>query len=291
MKINFSICIIARNEAKSLPRLIESLKDFQLKGGEVILVDTGSTDKTVDVAEKAGFKVTSVGSKFLITISEDLAKQINERFIVNNEPNVINTRDKIFDYASARNYAASLASNELISYVDCDEAFTKLDLENIDELIKHGFQQFEYNFIFAHKPDGSPAIQFIQSKMYDRRKLRWFGVVHEVLQPIVGGIINKIQMSEKIFLLEHFQNQETNREGYLKGLAYDCYMNPDKDRNSHYFSREMLYKGRLKSAIREFVRHINMRRWPAERAQSMIFMGNCYGYLSTIKKSEEQITK
>jgi len=41
----------------------------------------------------------------------------------------------------------------------------------------------------------------------------------------------------------------------------------------------MLWTGRPKSAIREFERHIAMKKWPTERAQSMIFIGDGYGML------------
>jgi tetratricopeptide (TPR) repeat protein len=87
-------------------------------------------------------------------------------------------------------------------------------------------------------------------------------------------------LNEGIFKLEHWQNQETNRSGYLRGLAVDCYKNPGKDRNSHYFARELMYCNRFLSAIKEFARHIAMNKWPAERAQSMIHVGDCYGYLN-----------
>ncbi len=79
--------------------------------------------------------------------------------------------------------------------------------------------------------------------------------------------------------LEHYQNETTNRSGYLKGLAVDCFNNPDNDRNSHYFAREMMYLGRYKSAIKEFKRHFEMGRWSTEAAQSALYIGDCYNYL------------
>jgi glycosyltransferase involved in cell wall biosynthesis len=48
---HFSVALIARNEEKTLPRLIESLSEFQRFGGEILLLDTGSTDNTVQVAK------------------------------------------------------------------------------------------------------------------------------------------------------------------------------------------------------------------------------------------------
>lgn len=90
---------------------------------------------------------------------------------------------------------------------------------------------------------------------------------------------NKIYLGEDIIKLEHYQNEQTNRSGYLKGLAIDCYNNPDNDRNSHYFAREMMYLGRFKSAIKEFLNHISMNRWPTEAAQSMLYVGDCYAHM------------
>ncbi len=77
--------------------------------------------------------------------------------------------------------------------------------------------------------------------------------------------------------IEHWQNEKTNRSGYLRGLAYDCYLNPQNDRNAHYLARELMWNGRPKSAVQEFKRHLSLPTawWKAERAESMIFIGDC----------------
>ena len=49
-----SACLIAKNEALTLPKCLESLQGV---ADEIILVDTGSTDKTVEIAESFGAKV------------------------------------------------------------------------------------------------------------------------------------------------------------------------------------------------------------------------------------------
>ena len=76
--------------------------------------------------------------------------------------------------------------------------------------------------------------------------------------------------------LEHYQNTETDRTKYLAGLAWACAVETDNDRNSHYFARELMYRGRYFSAIKEFQRHIAMNKWADERGQSMVYMGECY---------------
>ena len=55
---------------------------------------------------------------------------------------------------------------------------------------------------------------------------------------------------------------------------------------SHYLAREMMYTGRNRSAIKEFERHVQMNGWSAERAQSFIYAGDCYGKLNM---PEEQV--
>jgi glycosyltransferase involved in cell wall biosynthesis len=50
----FSVALIAKNESKTLPRLIASLAEFKERGGEIILADTGSTDGTPKVAADLG---------------------------------------------------------------------------------------------------------------------------------------------------------------------------------------------------------------------------------------------
>lgn len=270
--MNFSFALIARNEEKTLPKLLRSLNHFKERGGKVVVLDTGSKDKTVEVAKEWGCDVYEVGDKFRRTIDAKTAKDINAQFVEEGEREVVFEGDSLFDYASARNYVASLAPTDFIFTPDADEAWTTFDIDNVEELIKQGVEQLEYNFVFSHLPDGSPAIKFMHCKAYDRRKLKWTGIVHEILT----GHANKHFVGEDTLYLEHFQNSETNRTGYLRGLALDLFENPLNDRNCHYFGRELLWNNRPKSAIKVLTRHLELSTWSAEKSQSMIFIGDAY---------------
>jgi tetratricopeptide (TPR) repeat protein len=161
----------------------------------------------------------------------------------------------------------------MICMPDCDEVFTTLDLDAVSAAIAAGAEQLEYDFVYAHDAEGRPSVQFKHSKFYDRRKLKWRGVVHEVLH---GWKVQPVYLPPSAIRLEHFQKAETNRSGYLRGLALDCFENPDNDRNSHYFGRELYYTGRYRSALRELDRHIDMRGWAQERGQSAVLKGLCW---------------
>lgn len=279
----FDIVLIARNESKTLPRLVKSLAEFQERGGMIYVLDTGSTDNTAEIARSLGCTVEEVGDRFRQVIKEQEAKDINDRFVVAGESPVVHAGEALFDFAAARNYAATLATQDMIATPDCDEIYTKFDIDGINKAIKGGATQLEYNFVFSHDPFGNPIISFRHCKFYSRSLLKWVGVVHEVLR----GEANRVFLDNDVIRLEHWQNHETNRSGYLKGLAVDCFQNPDNDRNSHYFAREMYYTGRWRSAIKEFERHIAMDRWPAERCQSMVYMGECYAAIGQDDKALE----
>ncbi len=187
MTPNFSIVLIARNEAKTLPRLMASLKEFKRLGGQVILVDTGSTDDTVKVANSFGCEVTEVGDRFRRVIGKEEAGLINARFILGHlgEEDVVKEGDSLFDYASARNFAASLAKNDWCWMPDCDEAFTVFDLDALIGVISDPtVDRLCYEFVFSHDSMGKPAIAFKHSKCYRRSKMLWRGIIHEVLQDI-----------------------------------------------------------------------------------------------------------
>lgn len=276
--MKFSIVLIARNESKTLPHLLKSLTEFKKKGGEVLLLDTGSTDNTVSVAKGLGCTVHAVGDKFLTVIDKALCEKINSHFVVEGESPVVKEGDTLFDFASARNFIASFSKTDWVWMPDCDEMFSKFDLGAIENAINDKtISRLEYEFVFSHDAAGDPAIRFMHSKMYRKSILQWKGIIHEILTPVEGSIPKgATYLPEDKVLLEHFQNVETNRNGYLKGLALDCYMHPESDRNSHYLGREMLWANRPKSAIRELERHIAMDKWPAERSQSMIYIGDAY---------------
>ena len=278
-KPKFSVVLIARNESKTLPRLVGSLKEFQERGGEIVLLDTGSTDGTAQIARDLGCQVQEVGEKFLITVDEKMAKRMNEKFSAN-EGELVKAGAKIFDYSSARNYIANFSSNDMIATPDCDEIFTRFDIDAINAAIDGGVDQLEYNFVFSHDNEGNEMIKFMHSKFYNRMKLVWVGVIHEVLQTIDPNTsVNRRFLDESMIKLEHWQNPETNRSHYLTGLLYDCYMNPDNDRNAHYLGRELMYAGKLNSAMRQLERHVDMKKWPTEASQSMIFIGDCQFHL------------
>lgn len=96
--MELSLCMIVRDEATNLPACLDSVQDLV---DEMIIVDTGSTDNTIDIAEAYGAKV--------------------ESYTWQN------------DFAIARNYGLQFAQGEWILVLDADEI---LDADVIPQIIE-----------------------------------------------------------------------------------------------------------------------------------------------------------
>ena len=92
-KIPITVCIIAKNEEKHIENCLKNLKKYDL---EVIVTDTGSTDRTKEIAEKYADKVVDF--------------------------------EWVNDFSAARNYCTSFATNNWILAIDCDEYVTNIDV-------------------------------------------------------------------------------------------------------------------------------------------------------------------
>jgi hypothetical protein len=268
----FSVVVIAKDEAKTLPkRLLPSLAGFLRCGGQVVLLDTGSQDGTPDIARQGGCEVHEVGTRFVRRISAPEAKAINTLFGNPGEPEIVAAGAAFFDFAEARNHAATLAGNDMVLIADCDEGFTRLDIGAINRLIEAGHRKIDIPYVHSHDAQGRPVTKFHRAVLYDRRVCSYSCCVHEV----VTGPVATHYADESVIVQEHWPEQHAHRTCYLPGLAWDCFQHLEKDRQSHYFARELMWSGRPRAALAEFQRHMGLRGWPAEQGMSAVYCGDC----------------
>ena len=289
----FDILCLTHNSEKTLPLMFSSLSEFSSRQGRIIICDTGSTDGSVALARSMGAHVAEAGEQFVHTIDAATAAAINERFVVEGEEPIVKDGSRYFHFAEARNFCLSLAVNDWVAWIDSDEAFVRLDIDKLNEVMANpDISLIEYLFAYAwnRPPDlsnpndlGVPGLEFVQAKTFRHLRMNW-GIlpVHELVTPLdnpaPGGLGNFLLPKES-FYLGHWQQAADHRSNYLVGLGASCFKIPTSDRNAHNLAREMMYHGRPKSAIKEFQRHIAMGGWPAERAESWALMGDCFGQI------------
>ena len=150
-----SVCIITKNEEEKLGRLLESLKPY---GFEIVIVDTGSTDRTKEIAQRYTEKVFDF--------------------------------EWIADFSAARNFAASAATNRWIMVMDADEWIESVDTEELLYFIRHcpdSMGSVWMNNVTGSPDHPGPVSRIHIERLYDRKKYHYIFPVHEQLAPRHSG--------------------------------------------------------------------------------------------------------
>ncbi len=149
--IKLTACLIVKNEEQTLPRCLSSLTAVC---DEIIVVDTGSSDKTVEIAESYGATIGHF--------------------------------DWINDFSAARNHALSLATGNWILWIDADE---ELDPGGIT-MLREGLMRPHFGGYFIKiinfMTEGSRTDQYVHTpvRLFQRLPEIFFtGAIHEQILP------------------------------------------------------------------------------------------------------------
>lgn len=155
--ITISLCMIVKNEEKLLARCLDSVADLM---DEIIVVDTGSTDRTKEIAARYTDKVFD--------------------FVWVN------------DFAAARNFAFSKASMEYIYSADADEVLDEENRANFRRLKETLLPEIDIvQMYYANQLDFGTIYNFdkeLRPKLFKRvRSFVWEEPIHEqvILEPVI----------------------------------------------------------------------------------------------------------
>jgi glycosyltransferase involved in cell wall biosynthesis len=147
-QLKISATIITLNEERNLPRAIESLRCCD----EILVVDSGSSDRTVEIAKDYGARAIQAGWH---------------------------------GYAGQKNYASEQAACDWVLSIDADEALSEELEAEILQIKKNGPQFDAYSFPRMTQYLGKWILHSgwypdRKIRLFDRRKARWVGeYVHE----------------------------------------------------------------------------------------------------------------
>lgn len=152
--MNISVCIIAKNEEKNIKRCLESLTPYPF---EIIVADTGSKDRTKEIASRYTDHVY----------------------------------DFVWcdDFAAAKNFAVSKASHSYVMILDSDEYIKDLDFEKLLEAVaKHpnGVGRIQRINILTRKNEIQEKKEWI-NRIFSKEKYHYEGRIHEQVEAIQGG--------------------------------------------------------------------------------------------------------
>lgn len=299
----WSTSIICKNEEDSFPKLLDSLKEYIERGGEIVVVDTGSTDKSLDVLKSRGFvfakddpaaklRYEEVGEKFIFFVNDEMVKAIHDKFLVEGDEPFATAGKKIFNFGAARKYAGSLCSEKYVMSVDCDEVFSAMNIPFLNHIIRTGDTD-QISFVFRYRnPQGEINSITARDKFYNREVCDWKWVVHEQAMPLPGKTSRMISVTEGTLALDHYQHPAEHRSNYLIQMCIDVMESPDNDRHTHWLGRELHFSGRYRSAIKLLKFHIRNPQfesgWGAEKCMSCLYIGDAYISLAS---STSDLTK
>lgn len=244
----YTICL---NEEKHVSRFMACLRD---EADAVYVLDTGSTDKTVEALEDQG-AIVDIGL----------------------------FRPWRFDTPRNASLAMVPMDVDICVCIDLDEALTKGWRAEVEKAWVPGTTRLRYPYAWSHREDGSPATKFFYDKIHQRKGYRWVKPVHEILQ-LYGQ--SEVQSWTEGFMLHHWPDMTKSRGSYLPLLELAVKEEPHDDRSCHYLGREYMYYGRYEQAIAELQRHLSLptATWNSERAASMRFISRC---LLQLNRAEE----
>jgi len=179
MGIQISAAIITYNEERNIARVIESLRCAD----EILVLDSGSTDRTVEVARKHGARVVE---------------------------------SSWHGYAAQKNIAAGLASHDWILSLDADESLSEALEAEIWQIKKAGPQFDGYTMPRLAQYLGKWILHSgwhpdRKIRLFDRRRARWVGeFVHEsvVVDGKVGHLESNILHFTCSSLSEHLRTMD-----------------------------------------------------------------------------------
>lgn len=284
---HFSIALIARNEAHSLPVLFGSLDEYLRRGGEVVIVDTGSEDETASVARSLGARVVEAGTRFHSVLTAGQVQQIQAAFARSGEELPLEAGQQWFHFARAREMATVQASQDFVLMPDAADEFLVFDIDWFDEQIA---TQLVSGFRYQLKLG---SLSFSQSRFFDRRLYEWQGRTHEAIYDRVGGQASLLQTaappiiesSPERLCICHHRGQKARP--YIVGMALDLLDNRNHPRWQHYLGREFFYHGKWHSAISLLEEHAaNSTGWVLEKNESLCLVGRCWEELKDTKAAQ-----
>jgi hypothetical protein len=165
-----TVALIAKDEELVLERCIRSFKDHV---DQIIVADTGSTDRTVEIAKDLGAEVYVFDSPGAFFIDDEATCAMF------GGPPPYSGRRVLRDFAAARNFSFSRAKQPYVMWIDADDVVEHP--EGIRAVAKEMYEKrLEYAEIAYHT---GGTQQIWRTRIIKRSAVGWVGSVHEDLVP------------------------------------------------------------------------------------------------------------
>lgn len=206
--------MIVKNEEETLSRCLDSIKDI---ADEIVIIDTGSTDKTKEIAK-------------LYT-------------------NLIYDFEWVFDFSKARNYSFSKATKDYIMWLDADDVILAEDQVKLLELKRNFNTEVDtllMKYSLTNKDSQNIVCSFYRERIVKRSKnFQWNDPVHEYI--LYSGKFMKSDIA-----VTHIKMHQATRRNLEIFETYIENGNELSERNWFYYARELFKVGEIEKASKYY---------------------------------------
>ena len=238
-----SLCMIVKNEETHIARCLDSVAKLV---EEIIIVDTGSTDRTVEIA--SGYT-----------------------------PNVYSYPWKD-DFADARNYSFSRATMDYCMWMDADDILEETEKDKFIRLKQSLSPDIDIVMMKYHTSfdeAGKPSFSYFRERwIRNSAKYRWIGAVHEVIPPDGKLFYADLAISHK---KTGAGDPDRNLNIYRKMIAAGKLLEP---RQQYYYGRELYYHKQYEetvSVLEQFL--LSEEGWVENKIEACSVCADCYDKL------------
>ncbi|WP_281069366.1 glycosyltransferase [Paenibacillus shirakamiensis] len=237
--------MIVRNEEETLPRCLKSVTNLI---DEIIIVDTGSNDKTCQIAE-------------------DYKAQVFHYTWEN-------------DFAAARNFAFAQATKDYIFWLDADDVLEVDDHQQFQTWKQSSdltYDSITMDYILSKDNQGLPLYTLKRNRLVRRdRNFQWIGFVHEYLA-VSGNILHStMSITHKKERAYTDRNLKLYLQRKEEGTVFT-------ERDEYYFGNELYDHGRLEEACYQYEKYLDLEQgWIEDRIAACLKLSDCYARLGQI---------
>lgn len=235
-----SLCMIVKNEEMNLAHCLDSVADLV---EEIIIVDTGSKDRTVEIASHYTTKVYSHPWKD--------------------------------DFSDARNYSFSKAAMDYCMWMDADDILEEREKDKFLKLkqsLTPDIDMVMMKYHTAFDEAGKPSFSYFRERWIRNCGLyRWIGAVHEVIPPKGRILYSDLGICHK---KTGPGSPDRNLKIYQKLLAEGKRLEP---RQQYYYGRELYYHEEYKEAVCVFEQFLlSEEGWIENKIEACAICARCY---------------
>ena len=253
--MTLGLCMIVKNEEEVLARCLDSVQGLT---DEIVIVDTGSQDATIQTAKRY----------------TDLVYPYRWNF----------------DFAAARNYAFSLASADYILWLDADDVLLEKDRNALLALKKKldgSVNAYFLRYDAAFDEDGNAVMYFFRERIVKREcGFVWQGRVHETL-----CVAPPVRCEAGIAVThKRGARKERGRNLFIFARMFADGTMPD-DRQKYYFARELCDNGLYDTAASAFEWFLRGDGWNEDKIGACRALALCRKMTGERKKQYAALIK